>query len=154
MKCPRDNTPLSLFEHTDEIELDGCPYCHGMWLDRGELEAIQTRTSSVPNPDSKLQDSVTASIEGAKQLHASAIKCPKCGTEMVLREYGLGCQTVVDACPNACGIWLDEKELELLERFYEGSIVDAREVVPLPLQVRLLIHELFQRMKKTPPKRP
>ncbi|MCX6983874.1 MAG: zf-TFIIB domain-containing protein [Lentisphaerae bacterium] len=40
MKCPRCNTlNLNLMERQG-VELDYCPECRGIWLDRGELEKI------------------------------------------------------------------------------------------------------------------
>jgi Zn-finger nucleic acid-binding protein len=32
------------------IEIDYCPQCHGVWLDRGELDKIIERSASAPAP--------------------------------------------------------------------------------------------------------
>ena len=37
MNCPTDGTALVLAERTG-IEIDHCPVCRGVWLDRGELD--------------------------------------------------------------------------------------------------------------------
>lgn len=39
MKCPIDQTTL-LINQRSGIELDYCPECRGVWLDRGELDKI------------------------------------------------------------------------------------------------------------------
>lgn len=39
MKCPICNIPLLLADKQG-IEIDYCPQCRGIWLDRGELEKI------------------------------------------------------------------------------------------------------------------
>ncbi len=39
MKCPNDNTTLLITERKG-IEIDYCPECRGVWLDRGELEKL------------------------------------------------------------------------------------------------------------------
>jgi Zn-finger nucleic acid-binding protein len=39
MKCPRCNTILVISDKQG-IELDNCPNCRGVWLDRGELDKI------------------------------------------------------------------------------------------------------------------
>lgn len=39
MKCPIDNTDLQMSER-QSIEIDYCPKCRGIWLDRGELDKI------------------------------------------------------------------------------------------------------------------
>jgi len=38
--CPRDGTPL-VEEHIEQVVLDRCPTCKGIWLDAGELEQLQ-----------------------------------------------------------------------------------------------------------------
>jgi Zn-finger nucleic acid-binding protein len=51
MLCPIDRTPLTMSERQG-IEIDYCPTCRGVWLDRGELDKIIERSagSSAPPP--------------------------------------------------------------------------------------------------------
>ena len=44
MKCPIDNAELVMSERQG-IEIDYCPTCRGVWLDRGELDKIIERAS-------------------------------------------------------------------------------------------------------------
>jgi uncharacterized protein len=46
MKCPVDGTELSMTDRQG-VEIDYCPQCRGVWLDRGELDKIIERTSDV-----------------------------------------------------------------------------------------------------------
>jgi Zn-finger nucleic acid-binding protein len=39
MKCPVDETVLQMSERQG-VEIDYCPECRGVWLDRGELDKI------------------------------------------------------------------------------------------------------------------
>lgn len=39
MKCPSCNETLAMTERLS-IEIDYCPQCRGVWLDRGELDKI------------------------------------------------------------------------------------------------------------------
>ncbi|RIK03685.1 MAG: hypothetical protein DCC49_13895 [Acidobacteria bacterium] len=39
MKCPVDNVDLTMTDRQG-IEIDYCPDCRGVWLDRGELDKI------------------------------------------------------------------------------------------------------------------
>lgn len=39
MKCPNDNETLVMSERSG-IEIDYCPTCRGIWLDRGELDKL------------------------------------------------------------------------------------------------------------------
>lgn len=42
MKCPIDNAQLVMTERHG-VEIDYCPTCRGVWLDRGELDKIIDR---------------------------------------------------------------------------------------------------------------
>jgi Zn-finger nucleic acid-binding protein len=48
MKCPIDGTPLVMTDRSG-VEIDYCPECRGVWLDRGELDKIIER-SAVASP--------------------------------------------------------------------------------------------------------
>jgi Zn-finger nucleic acid-binding protein len=39
MKCPVDGNTLMITERAG-VEIDYCPQCRGVWLDRGELDKI------------------------------------------------------------------------------------------------------------------
>ncbi|SHF46946.1 hypothetical protein SAMN05444279_1586 [Ruegeria intermedia] len=50
MKCPIDGEPLVMTERSG-VEIDYCPKCRGVWLDRGELDKIIERSvPSAPEP--------------------------------------------------------------------------------------------------------
>jgi len=69
MQCPTDGSTLVMSERSG-IEIDYCPQCRGVWLDRGELDKIIDRslTQAPPappapaaaplgmHPDPRLQD--------------------------------------------------------------------------------------------------
>ena len=44
MQCPSDGTVLVMSERSG-IEIDYCPTCRGVWLDRGELDKIVERAA-------------------------------------------------------------------------------------------------------------
>lgn len=44
MKCPNCNTQLVMSDRNG-IEIDYCPDCRGIWLDRGELDKIIERST-------------------------------------------------------------------------------------------------------------
>jgi len=44
MQCPSCNTALQMAERSG-IEIDYCPSCRGVWLDRGELDKIIERSA-------------------------------------------------------------------------------------------------------------
>lgn len=53
MKCPVDGDTLQMTDRTG-VEIDFCPTCRGVWLDRGELDKIIERSAPqaapVPEP--------------------------------------------------------------------------------------------------------
>ncbi|HZY67983.1 MAG TPA: zf-TFIIB domain-containing protein [Devosia sp.] len=65
MKCPIDNAELIMTERQG-IEIDYCPHCRGVWLDRGELDKIIERSATQappmqqaappPRPDDRYRD--------------------------------------------------------------------------------------------------
>ncbi|HEX6148906.1 zf-TFIIB domain-containing protein [Nocardioides sp.] len=49
MQCPIDQTTLVMAERSG-IEIDYCPTCRGVWLDRGELDKIIERAAPAAAP--------------------------------------------------------------------------------------------------------
>lgn len=49
MKCPNCNVNLVMSERSG-IEIDYCPECRGVWLDRGELDKIIERSVQEVKP--------------------------------------------------------------------------------------------------------
>ena len=54
MKCPIDGTELVIAERSG-VEIDYCPQCRGVWLDRGELDKIIERSSAYAPPPTPQQ---------------------------------------------------------------------------------------------------
>jgi uncharacterized protein len=46
MKCPVDSIDLVMSERSG-VEIDYCPQCRGVWLDRGELDKILDRAADM-----------------------------------------------------------------------------------------------------------
>lgn len=45
MKCPKDGAVLQIADRQG-VEIDYCPECRGVWLDRGELDKIIERVAA------------------------------------------------------------------------------------------------------------
>ena len=57
MKCPIDGNQLVMTDRSG-VEIDYCPQCRGVWLDRGELDKIIERSSQpAPPPPQYRKDS-------------------------------------------------------------------------------------------------
>ena len=55
MQCPLDNTELVMADRQG-IEIDYCPKCRGVWLDRGELDKIIERSAPEEAPRQSRDD--------------------------------------------------------------------------------------------------
>lgn len=49
MQCPIDGTRLVMADRNG-VEIDYCPSCRGVWLDRGELDKIIDRSMAQAAP--------------------------------------------------------------------------------------------------------
>ncbi|QBF30297.1 zf-TFIIB domain-containing protein [Thalassococcus sp. S3] len=49
MQCPIDGTQLVMADRSG-VEIDYCPQCRGVWLDRGELDKIIERSAAAAPP--------------------------------------------------------------------------------------------------------
>ena len=49
MQCPVDGTTLVMADRQG-VEIDYCPQCRGVWLDRGELDKIIERSAPAAQP--------------------------------------------------------------------------------------------------------
>jgi uncharacterized protein len=56
MNCPVDSTQLVMTDRQG-VEIDYCPKCRGVWLDRGELDKIIDRGDDMAHLTARPQDS-------------------------------------------------------------------------------------------------
>ena len=88
------------------LEVDLCPRCGGLWLDRGEI----TRAARLPETELMRLRSLLTDVGGPPPLATeSAAACPACDGK--LSEVVLG-SVHVDYCGKCHGIFLDRGELE------------------------------------------
>lgn len=68
MSCPVCRVPLAMSDRQG-IEIDYCPQCRGVWLDRGELDKIVERNAPAPAPAPAPQAAPAQAGWGAPQGH-------------------------------------------------------------------------------------
>jgi len=75
MLCPVDNSVLQMTDRQG-VEIDYCPQCRGVWLDRGELDKIIDRSAQAapspapverPHEDRGYRDDRSSSSTGDRQ---------------------------------------------------------------------------------------
>ncbi len=102
MNCPKCSGTLKP-KTIDQIEVDQCSACSGIWFDIGEFDKIIA--SSYHNE----LTNVAANNAGQNEMH---VACPNCkgSTQMVQLTTPKG--VVIDKCTRCSGIWLDGGEYE------------------------------------------
>lgn len=53
--CPRDGVPLVEVERSG-VQIDACPTCRGIWLDRGELDKLIDLEAAAASDDDFLSE--------------------------------------------------------------------------------------------------
>ena len=66
MQCPTDGAVLVMSERSG-IEIDYCPTCRGVWLDRGELDKIIERSFTQPGPAAPAPAPPAASYDSSRR---------------------------------------------------------------------------------------
>lgn len=117
MNCISCKEPLIVLE-LDQIELDYCVTCGGIWLDAGELEALLEEQSVVAK--------IMADIEAGIFDRRSHLKCPICRKKMIEAGIGSDPEIYIDFCRSNHGIWFDKGELQGVIKFFEKE--DSRVV--------------------------
>lgn len=53
MQCPNCKTANLIMSERSGVEIDYCPQCRGVWLDRGELDKIIDRVAATQSQPSR-----------------------------------------------------------------------------------------------------
>lgn len=82
MNCPLCIDQILEVHHRGGIEIDVCPRCRGVWLDRGELDRLATMSAPPPPPPLRNQEATgrvdeTWSVPPAGSGGKSSKKKPK-----------------------------------------------------------------------------
>ena len=120
MRCPACNSALTHYTY-NELELDLCSNCRGMWFDAGELKAyVRERLQDSPSiPDDKitLDRQVITDVYLAQPLKS----CPRCRKIMAPFNYGYDSNIILDRCESCHGVWCDAGEVDQLASFTKGN---------------------------------
>lgn len=132
--CPQDWTPLVSEERKTllrKIQVDVCPKCQGIFLDRGEVKALTGQAD--------LHRLLTKYLG----LDAdSQLLCPNCGGLMDGEDAG---DVRVDVCLTCEGVWLDAGELERLATMDDAPF---REFTPEKMEELLRANRIKQEDRK------
>ena len=70
MKCPICDVEMRTSDR-EGVEIDYCPQCRGVWLDRGELEKIMARVEPRPSRERDEHDLDRADDDDHRRKHST-----------------------------------------------------------------------------------
>lgn len=120
MLCPICKSSMIVLE-LEQIEVDYCTICEGIWLDSGELELL-LETDEERNRLINL-------FKEAGEAKEKSYDCPICGKQMKKFEIGEQGKVIIDKCKKNHGIWFDKGELKKVVEF--GSDNKQNKIVNL-----------------------
>ena len=122
MRCPACNNLMIVVEH-ENIELDYCVNCSGVWFDAGELELL-VETMELEGTSLSLDDILTSpEAESAEKKR----KCPICGGKMKKATVGHEPEVLIDVCSRGDGLWFDSGEVgQLITQLTDKSDSQGR----------------------------
>ncbi|MCU0342396.1 MAG: zf-TFIIB domain-containing protein [Ignavibacterium sp.] len=101
MDCPSCKNPMIILE-LNQVEIDYCTSCKGIWLDRGELDLI---FSAADKKEIEKLFSVKNDYDEIVR------KCPICKKKMDKVKFE-DTEIIIDKCLNNHGFWFDSGELK------------------------------------------
>jgi Zn-finger nucleic acid-binding protein len=126
MQCPRDASPLES-RRFDEIAVEMCSACGGMFVEGGELNRLSGPTAG------DLEFSTLDADSGRHpDEHGSAL-CPRDAVPMEKVEFNIETGIILDHCTACGGFWLDGRELARVREEVKGLNEAARQVPDPPL---------------------
>ena len=106
MKCPKCKSETLVGHKIDEVAVDRCSACDGIWFDAQEL--IQLLAEDAKQVASLRRGSGHEGLDGIRGV------CPHDAGELLRVYSAVDKSVIIDACPDCRGIWLDGGEFEKL----------------------------------------
>lgn len=101
MNCPACKNPMVILE-LNQVEIDYCTACKGIWLDRGELDLIFSTSE---------KKEIAKLFSVKSNLDEITRRCPICKKKMSKVEFENN-GIIIDSCSNEHGVWFDRGELK------------------------------------------
>ncbi len=126
IKCPKCGHGMEEIAH-DDVEIDRCTHCKGLWFDAGEAERLK-------GIDGSEKIDIGDSKEGWKWDSHADIDCPRCDKQMEKGHDPKQKHIWFEACPDGHGMFMDAGEFsdykeESVLDFFRSLIKGRRDVV-------------------------
>jgi len=136
MICPVCKYDMIVVEYQN-IEIDYCNSCKGVWFDSGELELL-LKSQGLEEPKAFFAGILNSQEAASPEKKRS---CPVCGHKMKKTAVGGQPEILIDTCHDKHGLWFDGGEVAQLIRRLAGEHPpkqDSRE------QVISFLEEVFE----------
>lgn len=118
--CPACEGNLNLYTIYG-IEIDGCPSCKGIWLDKEELRKLKDKSEKGSWRKLRWMDDEVEAIEKAYAMPSKRV-CPECqGVKLVSTNFG-DSNIIIDWCPSCHGTWLDRDEFQEIVKYVRAKL--------------------------------
>jgi Zn-finger nucleic acid-binding protein len=124
-----------------DVVVDECPQCKGMWFDQGELDKVMDDVS----PDLRWMDFDLWKKEGDFRVLAKPANCPNCHNTNLRALHYDGGDVTINYCPRCQGIWINagdirkivialnkEAEEKSAAEYVKASLKEAAELITTP----------------------
>lgn len=117
MRCPKcASAPLQPTEVRPGLEVDSCPGCAGLWLDKAEVYHFVKRP----------EDLKAQFVEAYKVVEPTKFACPRCERPMMRAIFPAG-SLEFEACAMCGGNWFDAGEVQKLGAALDSAVAAAGE---------------------------
>lgn len=120
ISCPKDGDTMSRIT-LGEVSIDRCPSCGGVWLDKGELEAI--RSAAIDHKETLDALDQLGTLEPA--VRPNPLECPRDHSRMSVHHHPQQHHIEFDSCTKCGGLFFDAGELSDLTEFTLGERLKA-----------------------------
>ena len=118
--CPACATNLNLYTAYG-IEVEGCPNCKGIWLDRDELKKLKDKSEKWSWRTLRWMDDEVEAIEKSNFISSERV-CPKCKEEQLVSTNFGNSDITIDWCPSCHGKWLDKDEFQRIMKHLHSEL--------------------------------
>ncbi len=119
--CPVCESNLNLYT-VYGIEIEGCPKCRGIFLDRDELRKLKDKSERGSWTTLRWMDDEVEAIGKANAMPSKRV-CPKCkGVKLISATFG-DSTIIIDWCPNCNGAWLDRDEFQQIVKYLRDKLM-------------------------------
>jgi len=122
--CPTCKSLMIVVEY-QQIELDHCLNCHGVWFDAGELQLLLEKMG-ITNSELDAEGLINAPDARTNEKKR---KCPICGRHMKKANIGKKPVVLIDVCTKGDGLWFDGGEVHTLVSQLAGGEGSQQKII-------------------------